>query len=219
MNDFDYDCLQKKRIARGARNHINARRGKCKLPHEYLSAKERKALNGEVKTYRLNEPMRWAEFKAMPTDIQALYIKALQEKYHANDTMLAAMFGVTKGPVYKCRVSLGVPAIGPRRAARPNEEQMTAWNLWRAGAVAETPVEEPEKPVEEPEKPIQEPMKDVEPAVYQAAPATAWADLKATVHAFRVSFNYVHSWEELYALIKQYPFPEKRAAWIGVEVQ
>ena len=212
MNDFDYDCLQKKRIARNAHNHINARRGKCKLPHEYLSAKERKALNGEVKTYRLNEPMRWAEFKAMPTDIQALYIKALQEKYHANDTMLAAMFGVTKGPVYKCRVSLGVPAIGPRRAARTNEEQMTAWNLWRAGAVAETPVEEPEKPAVEP-------MKDVEPAIYHPLVSATDINVPATVGGFRVQLNNVHSWEELYALIKQFPFPERRAAWVSVEVQ
>lgn len=38
MNDFDYDIVQKKRVARGAFAHVNRKRGKCRLPSDYLTA-------------------------------------------------------------------------------------------------------------------------------------------------------------------------------------
>ena len=206
MNDFDYDCLQKKRIAKCAKNHVNARRGRCKLPHEYLSAKERNALNGEVKTYNLRVPLTIAQFTDLPRDLKQEYLTWLQQTFHANDTMLAELWNTSTWSAGVYRKAAGVTSLGRGSKSFPTQEQREAWNAWLH--------EE-----EQPEKPIEDPMKDVEPAVYQAAPATAWADLKATVHAFRVSFNYVHSWEELYALIKQFPFPERRAAWVSVEVQ
>ena len=39
MNDFDYDCMQKKRIAMGAFAHINRKRGGCSLPSDTLTDK------------------------------------------------------------------------------------------------------------------------------------------------------------------------------------
>ena len=71
MNDFDYDVLQKKRTASGAR-HIKkgSKSKKCTLPSGFLTAKQRKELNGNVTTYNLSEPMTWKSFKAMPLDIQ-----------------------------------------------------------------------------------------------------------------------------------------------------
>lgn len=211
MNDFDYDCLQKKRIARNAHNHINARRGKCKLPHEYLSAKERKALNGEVKTYNLKAPMSYEAFASMPRDLQEQYVAYLRGELKATNAMIGEMWGYKASWV--CRLIQTFPnplySIG-RITKKDMEERNARWKEFLGKT---------DEPVEEPEKPVAEPMKDVEPAIYHDAPTTAWADFKATMQAFRVSFNYVHSWEELYALIKQYPFPEKRAAWIGVEVQ
>nr|DAL76664.1 MAG TPA: hypothetical protein [Caudoviricetes sp.] len=45
MNDFDYDCMQKKRIARGAFAHISRKRGGCTLPSDNLTAsKERRKM-------------------------------------------------------------------------------------------------------------------------------------------------------------------------------
>ena len=93
MHDFDYDVMQKKRIARNAKYQKNGSKSKkCTLPSDYLTAKERKALNGEVKTYCLSKPMKWDEFKAMPLNIQEEYILKLYEKYHVNMTDLGYLF-------------------------------------------------------------------------------------------------------------------------------
>lgn len=78
---FHSDCHEKKVTARSARNTRthNGKRGKVKFPSDYLTKKEIKAMSGEVKSYRLNEPMSWREFKAMPDDIKVTYIKLLRE--------------------------------------------------------------------------------------------------------------------------------------------
>lgn len=93
MHDFDYDVMQKKRIARNAKYQKNGSKSKkCTLPYDYLTTKEKKALNGEVKTYCLSKPMKWDEFKAMPLNIQEEYILKLYEKYHVNMTDLGYLF-------------------------------------------------------------------------------------------------------------------------------
>lgn len=94
--DFHEDCAEKKNVAAAARY----RRGKCgksgkvKFVTDYMTAKERKSLNGEVKVYRLNSPMSWGEFNAMPDDLKGSYIKLLRKKYNVPDKEVAAMMGV-----------------------------------------------------------------------------------------------------------------------------
>lgn len=53
-------------------------------------------MNGECKSYRLNEPMSWKEFLEMPDDIQIAYVKALRQKFAVADAGLGEMFGVSK---------------------------------------------------------------------------------------------------------------------------
>ena len=93
MHDFDYDAMQKKRIARGA-SHMKrgSKSKKCTLPSDYLTAAQKRRLNGPVSTYKLDEPMNWESFKAMPEDLQKKYILGLQENYGANDEMIGKMF-------------------------------------------------------------------------------------------------------------------------------
>ena len=50
----------------------------CTLPSEYLSTKEKKALNGKVKTYNLNT-MTEEEFNSAPEDIKQMYLKHKEE--------------------------------------------------------------------------------------------------------------------------------------------
>ena len=78
MNDFDYDCMQKKRVARGAFAHINRKRGGCSLPSAALTEKQRKEKNGEVKSYNIARPMPWHEFKAMPEDLKREFFRNMQ---------------------------------------------------------------------------------------------------------------------------------------------
>ena len=78
MNDFDYDCMQKKRIAMGAFAHINRKRGGCSLPSDTLTEKQRKEKNGEVKSYNITRPMPWREFKPMPEDLKREFFRNMQ---------------------------------------------------------------------------------------------------------------------------------------------
>ena len=85
------DSIDKKNVARssrGRRTHCG-KGGSVKFPSDYLTRKELKAMNGEVKSYRLNEPMTWDEFKALPDDIKVMYIKGIREKYHVPNNVLA----------------------------------------------------------------------------------------------------------------------------------
>lgn len=78
MNDFDYDIVQKKRVARGAFAHVNRKRGKCRLPSDYLTAAQKREMNGKMKTYNATRPMPWEDFKAMPDDIKREYLRNMQ---------------------------------------------------------------------------------------------------------------------------------------------
>lgn len=88
MNDFDWDVLQKKRTASGA-YHLKrgSRSKKCTLPSDYLTARQRKGLNGEVETYNLTEALGWKEFKKLPNDLKSEYMQGLVDKYDASQGM------------------------------------------------------------------------------------------------------------------------------------
>lgn len=95
---FTQDSQTKKNIARSAskRRTHNGKGGRVRLPSDNLSKKELKAMSGECKSYRLNEPMNYREFKAMPDDLKVTYIKLLREKYGVPDCKIGEMMGINK---------------------------------------------------------------------------------------------------------------------------
>ena len=143
MHDFDYDAMQKKRIARGA-SHMKrgSKSKKCTLPSDYLTDAQKRRLNGPVSTYKLDEPMSWESFKAMPEDLQKKYILNLQETYQANNDMLGKMFGVTGVSVCKMRHALGIGAMGQSKMTRDEVAVRDAkWNAFCNGVVGGKPGE------------------------------------------------------------------------------
>lgn len=95
MNDFEFDVMERKRIARSAKyRKYGSKSKKCAMSTDHMSNKEWKERCGEVVTYPMNKPMRWNDFKRMPLDLQHEYIFTLIEKYNVNYTALAEMFGV-----------------------------------------------------------------------------------------------------------------------------
>ena len=144
------DTKEKKITARGAR-HTRTHCGKggaVKFPSDYLSKKELKAMSGECKSYRLNEPMTWAEFKEMPDDLKVTYIQALRAKYNVPDSYIAEMMGVSVSrlSVYLFDLKLNT---GKGRSGRVKWDK-EGFLAWRGGATegavkhSETPVEEVE---------------------------------------------------------------------------
>lgn len=139
---FVSDVREKKVTARSARNRKThaGKGGSVKLPSDYMTKKELKALNGEVKSYRLNDPMKWDEFKAMPDDLKIAYINALRTKFDVPDKDIADMLGVdrqTVGRWFRCLgLGLGKCAGGKKPW---NKER---WLAWCNGLPLPDPVEE-----------------------------------------------------------------------------
>ena len=151
MNDFDYDALQKKRIAAGARHMKRGSRSKrCSLPSDNLTPAQLKRRNGPVSTYKLDAPMRWDDFKSMPDDLQKQYLEGLMKTYGATDAMIGRMFYVSDVSVLRERHRLGIPS---RNRCLSMDNTASRDQMWAAfcngvvgggDAVKETP-KEPEK--------------------------------------------------------------------------
>ena len=100
MSDEAYELKQEireqKALANNARNRrgMAGKGGKVRLSSDNLTKKQWEAKNGECKTYRMNDPMTWEQFNEMPTDLQAIYIKAIRKKYNTPDLVLASCMGV-----------------------------------------------------------------------------------------------------------------------------
>lgn len=150
---FVQDVREKKVTGYSAskRRTHGGKRGRVRLPSDNLTKKELLKMSGECKYYRLNEPMKWEQFKQMPADLQITYIKMLREKYGCPNSALAEMFGVSSRnvSVYTAR-NLNIGAGKGKNSGKWNKEGFLAWcNGAPIPAKEETPVEEPEMSGEE----------------------------------------------------------------------
>lgn len=133
MNDFDYDIVQKKRVARGAFAHVNRKRGKCRLPSDYLTAAQKREMNGKMKTYNATRPMPWEDFKAMPDDIKREYLRNMQSCGGAA-TYLAEEMGCCSATIIECGKKLGVPfgeVVGTLTCGKRNYQSGTHPKWWK----------------------------------------------------------------------------------------
>ena len=158
MKDEKYiylsDVRDKKVTARSARHKRthNGKGGSVKLPSDYMTQKEIKAMSGECKTYKLNSPMTWREFKGMPDDIKITYIKLIREKFGATDSAIGKMMRTNS-----CSFSQEMNRLGIRTGkhtgggAKWDKEGFHAWvNRFAAtDEVAQETVEETAEEVAE----------------------------------------------------------------------
>ena len=104
------DSIEKKKIAHSSHNRKThcGKGGRVKFPSDYLSKKELKAMNGDVKSYNLNKPMIWEEFRRMPQDLQIMYIKKLRNEFGVPDIVLSKSMGVCKSSFSKAMKDLNL---------------------------------------------------------------------------------------------------------------
>lgn len=104
------DSIEKKNIARSShcRKTHCGKGGRVKFPSDYKTKKELKAMNGDVKTYNLNKPMTWEEFKKLPEDLKITYIKKLRNEFKVPDKILAETMGVGRSHFCKIIKDLGL---------------------------------------------------------------------------------------------------------------
>lgn len=96
MNEFDYENMQKKRIARGAYARRNGSKSKkCSLPSDTLTPAQLKKLSGPVSEYAIHAPMSWEMFCAMPKDLQQEHLTFIQDKFHIGGASISTeVFGL-----------------------------------------------------------------------------------------------------------------------------
>lgn len=165
MNDFDFDVMQKKRIANNAaRMKRGSKSKKCSLPSDHLTPAQWKRRNGPVSTYSLNQPMDWETFKSLPTDIQQSYIDILQSRFNVTTaTISKELFGKT-GPAMKALIEKNGLKYIQMKGKNMSSEERAAWEHWlnpekcepaheKVMEKCEMLPDEPEIPVEMPEKP------------------------------------------------------------------
>lgn len=145
MNDFDFDVMTKKRIARGASaRKCGSKSRRCTLPSDYLTDAQKKARNGKLSTYNLSKPMTYEQFKLMPRDLQREYLLKLRNDMHASARIIALMFGCSDETV-RCAIhELGIGTGGKKMVM--SHDQLARWYNWLSGDAANTQVsvDEPE---------------------------------------------------------------------------
>lgn len=93
---YNEEIREKKQLARaskGKRTH-NKTTSKNALRCDKMKPSELSAMSGDVTVYRLNSPMLWDEFKAMPKLYQEKYLSNLFKVYHVSSNDIASMFKV-----------------------------------------------------------------------------------------------------------------------------
>ena len=106
-------------------------------------------MNGNVESYRLNDPMSWKEFKKMPDDLKVTYIKLLREKYNPFDSAIADVIGINKVTFSQEIKRLGL-GHGKKHGGRRAWPEREAFYAWAAGVPANVTPEEVEEQVTKP---------------------------------------------------------------------
>lgn len=131
MTDFDYDVMQKKRIASGAyhRKGTTNRKG-CVLPHELLKPKELKKLNGKITTVSLMRPITWERLKGLASDLQEEYLNTQIRRFGVGlATIGRELFGISDAALgnYVRDHELAVISAPPGRQPKAARE---SWQRW-----------------------------------------------------------------------------------------
>lgn len=165
------------RSARHTRTHCG-KGGRVRLPSDNLSKKELQKMNGECKSYRLNDPMGWKEFKSMPDDLKVAYINLLRQKFNVPGAQIAKMMGINTCSFSQemTRLGIGTGKSSRGRSTQWDKEGFLAW--WHGVDALPTPVPEETKAPEvymEDDLPFEEPdpIQAEESVTVKTVPVTA----------------------------------------------
>lgn len=145
---FRADSRDKAITARSAKSK-KTKGGRVRLPSDNLSKKELQKMNGECKSYRLNDPMTRKEFQSMPDDLKAVYIKAIRNKYGVPDLYLGKALGFSQQGFAHIIKRLGLGMGKTSGKGKWDKDGFYAW--WHGVDKLPVPVAEEEpSAVEEP---------------------------------------------------------------------
>ena len=141
MTDFDYDVMQKKRLARNQFHNAKYKHGGCHLPHEDLTPAQMKRRNGPIMTYSMNQPMSWNDFKSMPHDLQQQYLDGLHARFGVGPSDIAKyLFLRAPNSLRQSTVAMGLTV-----AKRDKNRDLDGFLAWLRKADEDTRAAEAEK--------------------------------------------------------------------------
>lgn len=147
MNDFDYDCLQKKRIAHQAKYRKRGSKSKrCSMSTDYMTTKQWKERNGKVVSVNFDKPTSWANFKELSRGAQEEYLHYLATVYGANATNLAEMFDTSVTTIRRY-IQANELNIKFHVGHSMNAEQKAAWESFLNSGEG-TPTDRVQKPIQ-----------------------------------------------------------------------
>jgi len=151
MNEFEYDCYQRKLLARQAKYRKNGSKSKmCTLPQDRMTDAQLKKQNSKVVSFMLDKPMRsWTDFQRLRRASAVEYINTLHATYGASVGDLAKMFGVSYNTMWSAMKTLG---ISFKHTGRKSNDRKEAWEKFLAGPAEEVPTTESEEVIEPEEK-------------------------------------------------------------------
>lgn len=130
MNDFEFDCLQKKRLAQQAKYRKRGSKSKkCPMSTDHMTKKQWIERCGKIVTIKMDSPVSWASFKELSKQTQEEYLKNLMGKYHINASSLAEMFHITPITVRRHIATQGLAVSFPVGHSM-NAEDRRAWELF-----------------------------------------------------------------------------------------
>ena len=160
MNRDLFDDLKvKNAVAQSARSRPSGK-GRYMLPSDYLSATEKKKLNGEITVYEMKVPISWAKFKGYPKDIQKEYIQWFVDEFSLSRGFFCKMLGISVPGGYPYMKQQGFLEMFVRQMRKEDEIRFNEW-LKQYRPDEETTQEEP--PAEELKK---EKVKVVEQPIF-----------------------------------------------------
>lgn len=121
---------EKKTIARSARNKVT--HTSCKLPSDFMTKKEKLAMNGEVMTMKMNKPVKYQAFKLWPVDLQREYLENLVKEFNASINSVAKMMGVAFSSFHLFLTSRHLRDVFPK-SSKMNHDQIINWELFCKG--------------------------------------------------------------------------------------
>lgn len=121
---------EKKTVARSARNKV-AHTG-CKLPSDFMTKKEKMAMNGEVMTMEMNKPVKYQAFKLWPADLQREYLENLVKTFGAGINNVAEMMGCSHNALQNFIRSRNLRDVFPTRKY-PTKFYENNWKLFCDG--------------------------------------------------------------------------------------
>lgn len=137
MNDFEFDCLQKKRLAQQAKYRKRGSKSKkCPMSTDHMTKKQWIERCGKIVTIKMDSPVSWASFKELSKQTQEEYLKNLMKKYHINASSLAEMFHITPITVRRHIATQGLAVSFPVGHSM-NAEDRRAWELFLSGDAVE----------------------------------------------------------------------------------